>query len=174
MRHMHHVYGYARRVVAWLGPAGDDVELAFTKLKAIVADVDSLQLLRSDVEKRKEVIQITRESIIWDIIGSLVDRPYWTPAWIVQELAYAKAIEVLAGYKSLKWVIWFCGLIAIHNSRADPYQDILGTEKLSDVLRLSWKISDLQDVDKNLQCLSVSMTISPANSPTSAIGYMQH
>ena len=153
VRHMHHVYGHATRVIAWLGPVADDVQLAYSELKAIVADAPSPGVLDWDVTKRKEVIQITQQPKLWDIIGSLVDRPYWTRAWIVQELAYAKDIEVVAGYKSLEWSIWINGLAAIHNSRDDPYQNIPGMEKLSDVLRLGWKISHMQDADNDFTML---------------------
>ena len=121
VRHMHHVYGHAKPVIAWLGPAEDDVTFAFDKLKAIGADVNILEVLRWDIQKRKDIIQTTQESIIWDIIGSVVDRPYWTRARIVQELAYAKDIEVVAGYNSLNWIIWINGLFAIHNYQDDPY-----------------------------------------------------
>ena len=173
VRNMHHVYGHAKRVIAWLGPAEDDVVLAFDKLKAIGTDVNILEVLCWDVEKRKDIIQITQEPIIWDIIRSVVDRPYWTRAWIVQELAYAKDIEVVAGYESLNWTLWTTSLNAIFRSRYDPYSGIPGMQKLLDVLRLGWRTRELKNVDNDFTMLQHVYDNLASNFPISVTGYMQ-
>lgn len=162
VRRMHHVYAGAERVTVWLGPEADDSELAFREIERIGSEEDIVSSLSWDVDKRKEIYQITQQPIAWNAICSLGGRPYWTRVWIVQELAFAKTIVVVAGYQNLCWSNFVTGFTAIHFSRGHPNESASGMDKLAMVIYLGGKLVEsqytemscnlVQHVQSNLTC----------------------
>jgi hypothetical protein len=94
---MHQIYVRAERVLVWLGPAADESDLG-------------LKLLRILAEKRREahantwlreVLQERRYSSEWKAFAQLLNRGWWSRAWVVQETVLANNIEFACGEQSV-------------------------------------------------------------------------
>jgi len=81
------IFSKAAKVVAWLGPAADDSSNA----------IQALASMRYSNRLRPA-------------ISSLLQRPYWTRAWIIQELAKASKAEVWCGADVLPWDVFVRGV----------------------------------------------------------------
>lgn len=81
------IFFKAAKVIAWLGPAADD-------------SGNAMQALRTAQFSNQHNSAIKR----------LLERPYWSRAWIVQELAKASKAEVWCGDQMLPWDIFFRGV----------------------------------------------------------------
>ncbi|KAM0710334.1 hypothetical protein Q7P35_002696 [Cladosporium inversicolor] len=81
------IFSKAAKVVAWLGPAADDSS-------------NALQALAN----------MQYSNRLGSAITSLLQRPYWTRAWIIQELAKASKAEVWCGPQVLPWDVFVRGV----------------------------------------------------------------
>ncbi|KAL2148466.1 hypothetical protein VTH82DRAFT_2386 [Thermothelomyces myriococcoides] len=97
---MDRVYNQAERVVSWLGESDSSIEAA-TKLLRRLSDVQLSQVSQADFDVARFVKDIPREE--WFGLGSLLSRPYFKRAWIVQEIAMAKQLLVVCGQHILRW-----------------------------------------------------------------------
>ncbi|KAH7070683.1 heterokaryon incompatibility protein-domain-containing protein [Paraphoma chrysanthemicola] len=89
---MHRIYKFAKLVIAWLGPPDDTSSSAFSSMKAI--DEGHLLPLSTVI-----ICSISNEAVTEDDdpIRKLLDRDYWTRAWIVQELMSAQSLVIQCG-----------------------------------------------------------------------------
>ncbi|KAK7756434.1 hypothetical protein SLS62_001660 [Diatrype stigma] len=83
------IYAKAEPVLAWLGPASDDSELAMATLGA--------SRLREQAELAEEV------EVACDAVVRLFSRPYFRHTWILQEICRARSPVVVCGRR---WVLW--------------------------------------------------------------------
>ncbi|KAH9217488.1 heterokaryon incompatibility protein-domain-containing protein [Leptodontidium sp. 2 PMI_412] len=90
---MHRIYNLARSVIAWSGPANEGSRSAFSTM-------DLIQKL--DIpppSSQVMILQISNQEICneHDLVGELLDRPYWSRAWIVQEMMFARSLFIQCG-----------------------------------------------------------------------------
>ncbi|KAF2670195.1 hypothetical protein BT63DRAFT_478378 [Microthyrium microscopicum] len=87
---MGNIYSCASSVVAWLGLASEDSQHA----RIFIEQQTSGTMSKSDVD-----LQST-SSETWKLAPKILQRPYWTRLWIMQELALAKDVTFVCG----EWV----------------------------------------------------------------------
>ena len=90
---MDRIYREARQVVSWLGEdsyTGDGMHLL-----EILANIPSEEYQSPSYE----VVPLVKNTSIeqWLGLGSLLSRPYFKRAWVVQEVALAKEILLVCG-----------------------------------------------------------------------------
>ncbi|KAM5370580.1 hypothetical protein ACJZ2D_008406 [Fusarium nematophilum] len=84
------IYTLATKVVAWLGPAGDDGDAAMEEIQEIATSFDEadgempIAGIGPD-DLRRAGIDVAK--IDWSSIWSFLNRPYWRRIWVLQELA---------------------------------------------------------------------------------------
>ena len=81
---MGHIYSKASNVVAWLGAASYESDLA-------VAYLNNAELFLPD------------DGEALAAVSDLLQRPYWRRVWIVQELAKGAAVQIWCGSRSIQW-----------------------------------------------------------------------
>ncbi|TVY23832.1 Heterokaryon incompatibility protein 6,OR allele [Lachnellula hyalina] len=101
---MHWVYKLAEKVIAWLGPSDDDSSFAYEPMDLIqkrnITPVSPVIMTRiSNEHARNE----------HDPFSKLMNRPYWSRAWVVQEMMFARSLVIQCGsevvpYSSLEKV----------------------------------------------------------------------
>lgn len=85
VKKMTEIYRLASAVISWLGPASQDSQMAF----ALFDKLNRQQLLYDGVSKHDEISRlIVRPNIepALRAVQNLASRPYWTRAWVVQEV----------------------------------------------------------------------------------------
>ena len=93
------IYGLAKEVIVWLGPASDESELAMNFLERKfyphkgprTKDIPLAELLHESSEAE---IRAT---------ASLMAREYWHRVWIIQEIFRARLVTLHCGHDTLKW-----------------------------------------------------------------------
>jgi hypothetical protein len=108
---MSNVYSSAFRVVVWLGVASADSTLAMENLcyfgKQLVMTKDHWRLPRpGGVEgswaENKCILPYSQE--VWAAIGNLLDRPWYSRVWIIQEIQLAEHGALLhCGQDQMPW-----------------------------------------------------------------------
>lgn len=83
---MDSIYSRASKVIVWLGPAADNSGLAMRYLKQ---------------KGRFHSHYVAYEARV--AIATLLKRPYWRRAWIIQEVAKASKVEVWCGSQMASW-----------------------------------------------------------------------
>lgn len=94
------IYSSASNVVAWVGEEYNDSEVAMAALKDILSH-GSLQkwyesLPEEENGEAKGTIAITAIINLWF-------RRYWSRVWILQEIAFAREIDLHCGADSISW-----------------------------------------------------------------------
>lgn len=91
---MGEIYAAADSVYAWLGmPTGDSHK--------VFGFVERSSSLRSQREPYWKILH--SDPIAIEALHDLVNRPYWTRLWIVQEVVLAKRLFLFCGPKSISW-----------------------------------------------------------------------
>ena len=145
VRQMHRVYGHAERVIAWLGPDTEDIGIAFDVLTRLQLDND-LELIHEWTENRQDaILEAARQDRSWSAISALPTRPYWRRGWIVQELAYAKSVIVMAGHQSISWSTLHDAAMVLMYARKDPFVSDLDLGKISHIAVLGINICEMKD-----------------------------
>jgi hypothetical protein len=89
---MHCIYRLAEKVIAWLGPSDDDSNFAYWSMNPIqkvnITPVSAVMTSHiSNEDTRNEC----------DPFRKLMERPYWSRAWVVQEMISARSLVVQCG-----------------------------------------------------------------------------
>ncbi|KAK4244068.1 heterokaryon incompatibility protein-domain-containing protein [Corynascus novoguineensis] len=95
---MDRVYAQARRVVSWLGESDIQVDSA-VRLLGKLKDVPLDRVSQPNSNVAQFVKDIPNDD--WLALGSLLSRPYFKRAWIVQEIAMAKELLIICGEYTL-------------------------------------------------------------------------
>lgn len=116
---MHCIYKSAKQVIAWLGPPDNASSHAFS-------------VMRAPQKQDKEAVSATI-TIQLDKDGTpneenpfreLMARPYWSRAWVVQEMMFARSLVVQCGTE----VVPYSALIETHPSTKPACIQIGGNE----------------------------------------------
>ncbi len=108
---MRPIYQQAFAVFAWLGEADDDTHLAMQLIDAVGSDILGIDTTSDESATRADSQAVAQdekddlESDSWMAVMKLMDRPYWSRGWIVQELAVAKSSSIFLGCGKY-WTPW--------------------------------------------------------------------
>jgi hypothetical protein len=109
---MHRIYQFAKRVIAWLGPPDEYSGLAYSVM---------ILMQKRHIKSASAVItsQVSKEGVSNedDAFRMLMRRPYWTRAWIVQEMMSAQSLVIQCGSA----VVPYARLEESHPSDAPAY-----------------------------------------------------
>jgi hypothetical protein len=95
---MDRIYGQARTVTAWLGEADSHTNPALQLLE-IFSETPITEHLSADTTS----LILETPSDQWLSLSSLLSRPYFKRAWVVQEVALAKQLTILCGDRVIPW-----------------------------------------------------------------------
>jgi hypothetical protein len=117
IQQMQHVFRHARPVIVWLGEATADSDLALTFARQFhdrflshtrqgfeneeLQDYPNFQ----EIEAKLKCFMKSEYISSWVALHSLFSRPWWSRAWIIQEVLMAKQLQLLCGKKSIAWQI---------------------------------------------------------------------
>jgi Heterokaryon incompatibility protein (HET) len=92
VKSMHWVYKLAEKVIAWLGPLDDDGSFAYWSM-------DLIKKLNGTPVSAVMTSYVSNEDTRneHDPFRKLMDRPYWSRAWIVQEMMFARSLVIHCG-----------------------------------------------------------------------------
>jgi hypothetical protein len=94
-------YKQARQVVAWLGRASEDSE---TGMHFIPKVVDFAKKIKWEIEKGPQLEEFLHaDEQILTSMTAILDRPYWTRLWIVQEFMLPEKLIIACGDLFLQW-----------------------------------------------------------------------
>jgi Heterokaryon incompatibility protein (HET) len=101
---MRHIYATAENVVVWLGSATIQTDLAMD----YIARQNIMILENKTTEISSPQIKPHRFRMLWTMeegkaFLNLCRRRYWTRAWIVQEIMYARQITLFCGSRNVRW-----------------------------------------------------------------------
>jgi len=115
VRLMSRIYGSADRVVIWLGPASEDSELAMGFIQELNTKLPGLQSGDDLFEKASIEYWDPR----WVAMGRLLERPWFSRLWVVQEVVLAsKLLQFSCGSCLLLWTDLEFALVELQRVRA--------------------------------------------------------
>lgn len=101
---MGQIYRSARKVIVWLGADDGDVKDAIGLLRSLAnASNDELLSLAEDAKRYGTILGNHDNENAWRALVSLLERSYFSRAWIVQEVTLARSSIVLCGGHDFKW-----------------------------------------------------------------------
>jgi hypothetical protein len=95
VKQMRNIYKNAERVLIWLGPSNDDIDILFESIRSI--DKDRTSLCRESMSRALEAHNQPRAK---QALAELVARPWFKRVWVLQEVANAKTARILCGSTS--------------------------------------------------------------------------
>ncbi|KAF2804422.1 HET-domain-containing protein [Mytilinidion resinicola] len=104
------IYGQANRVVVWLGEAADDSDLAFEEIR---------------VAGHKKATNSLGSKRIQQAVLALLQRPWFRRIWILQEVAAARHVLILCGFKKIDGYAFCLGVDSLKNIY-EARQDLQG------------------------------------------------
>jgi hypothetical protein len=89
------IYHSARSVIIWLGEEAEDSDLALSFIPRVTNLAQFDQIVKDQ--------NSTRE---WYALSRLMNRPWFSRRWVVQELAFAKEAKLLCGSGEVEWSLF--------------------------------------------------------------------
>ncbi|PMD33948.1 HET-domain-containing protein [Hyaloscypha variabilis F] len=93
------IYGIAKEVVVWLGPAGDGSELAMDFMQRKFHPQQGSS--ERDIPLDEILLQSSEAEL--EATAKLMTREYWHRVWIVQEIFKARSITIHCGHDTMQW-----------------------------------------------------------------------
>jgi hypothetical protein len=90
---MNIIYGNASRVCIWLGEATESSRMALSFIKNEVLHLQSFDTLCDSKDASKK----------WIALLDLMQRPWFSRRWVVQELALARKPIIYCGNDRISW-----------------------------------------------------------------------
>ncbi|OIW25644.1 HET-domain-containing protein [Coniochaeta ligniaria NRRL 30616] len=87
VQRMRQIYLSASAVLAWLGEASDDSDVAMDQILQIGEGVYQIDSATVFTPQAFLEVGVDTETLNWTALWALWDRPYWSRIWVVQELA---------------------------------------------------------------------------------------
>jgi hypothetical protein len=115
---MRQLYERATRVIADIGENADDSDIGVELAHKILAVKDSLALHDFRTESSYAAVGLPpAQDNAWTAFGRLLQRPYFTRIWIIQELVVAPSIQMICGNKLFGGTVLYdaTGLVFSHN-----------------------------------------------------------
>lgn len=99
---MRDIYAKARQVIVWLGDDDESDEEAFDFLNWLATSFN--QNKEDQFGRRRQWLQIHRENTLQiEHTIALLQRPWFTRTWVVQEVASAQKAILVNGHKTISW-----------------------------------------------------------------------
>ncbi|PMD32074.1 HET-domain-containing protein [Hyaloscypha variabilis F] len=89
------IYHSARSVIIWLGEEAEDSDLALSFIPRVTNLAQFDYIIKDQSSKRE-----------WYALSRLMNRPWFSRRWVVQELAFAKEAKLLCGSGELEWSLF--------------------------------------------------------------------
>jgi hypothetical protein len=97
VKSMHLIYKHARSVIAWLGPSTKDSNSDFGTMDLIQKlDITPIGIMTWEFSNKETHNE-------QDSFKELMDRPYWSRAWIVQEMMFADPLLIQCGSEVVRY-----------------------------------------------------------------------
>ena len=90
---MHEIYGNAKRVCIWLGESNESSRMAIKFIKDEVLKLDDFDTLCDSKEASQK----------WRALLELMQRPWFSRRWVVQEIALARKAVIYCGRDRISW-----------------------------------------------------------------------
>jgi hypothetical protein len=90
---MRKIYGMASGVCIWLGEADDNSKMAIDFIKHGVSNFKNLD----DLFRNQDAV------LGWRAMTSLMQRPWFSRLWVIQEVVLSKKAELYCGTRTLSW-----------------------------------------------------------------------
>ncbi len=121
---MREIYSRASSVLVWLGSQPDSrIAMGF------IANLNRrLRFGGLKGSELKTILQIGTTSPKWPALFTLLNHPYWTRSWIIQEIAVAKTVNIFYGNAILSWDYFASTIEMLHT------QDVGGLFIVSSVV----------------------------------------
>jgi hypothetical protein len=146
------IYKAATQVLAWLGPAADDSDIAMHVLENLGGDAlkagvlnihrdvhmklwqpDPQGLLTSIRQPIEDLSKRTGPNLPHAAIKSLTQRNYWTRTWIVQEFSLAADLVIICGSKRLPVAEFMAAYIFIGMNRTIATKSISASDLIDPI-----------------------------------------
>jgi hypothetical protein len=115
------IFDTASVILAWLGKAEDNSDEAFDLLLEMSEAIAKLDNIRYITPFNLEAVGFHTDEKDWGPVLKLLDRPYWTRCWVIQELIRSgfmlthgdSVVHIGCGYRwsSKRLVKWFALLV---------------------------------------------------------------
>ena len=104
------IYSKASLVVSWLGEEKDQGSMAVRLFATVAKEIskstaggDNIGWLKGYKDLLCSALSLDREptgSYGWDAIAKILDRPYWSRAWILQEITLPEKVMIICGQQT--------------------------------------------------------------------------
>jgi hypothetical protein len=144
VQHMRDIYSQTARVIVWLGEPKPDTHEAWNFVRELANRMvfcDKMRFTR-DLKSWLAAQGQTPQHGLLLALRELMQRPYWTRTWIVQEICVAKEVIVQCGRLAMPWN-YFVGA----SSALKTYSFAI-TESMAQILEQDFRSAsgDLDDV----------------------------
>lgn len=107
---MSEIYSNASRTLIWLGPERDDSTVGLDFATHLYKVARQTQDQKSQRKTRWSVLRSTERLPLpytrkWNAFFKLLERSWFTRAWIVQEVALSSEPWIICGDKAIRWII---------------------------------------------------------------------
>ncbi|PMD15734.1 HET-domain-containing protein [Hyaloscypha hepaticicola] len=89
------IYHRARSVLVWLGEEANDSDLALSFIPQV-----------TDLSRFDRIIHDQGSTHKWYALSKMMNRPWFSRRWVVQELAFAREAKVYCGNGSVDWALF--------------------------------------------------------------------
>jgi hypothetical protein len=122
VRSMWSIYKHASKVVVFLGEKGTYTSTAFEWITALGGWLASLPISKRRYRYTNAPRSIKAPEYALARLGlhDILQRPWWTRVWIIQEVAVASTVSVMCGYDTVPWKYLDAIIGARINSICDP------------------------------------------------------
>jgi hypothetical protein len=110
VQNMPRIYARARKVIVWIGQEEWGIEGCFRLLRQQKVSWGVRMRFGPKPPWSKEGVKFQTTSTIanftssdWKLVEKVLERPWFRRAWVLQEVAYARSVEIICGSKSLDW-----------------------------------------------------------------------
>ena len=152
VKKMQNIYGNAWMVITWLGNEENESDKAID-LILILSNANSerrVKWLESKLTNEPNYIGIGS----WLALHELMQRPYWTRVWIIQEIVLGSSgVLILCGRRSIEWTSFCEGIRVLYNNFWTTKDRLLAHDVVicKSSIRPPWKILSLHLVYRDLR-----------------------
>ncbi|KAF2678085.1 HET-domain-containing protein [Lentithecium fluviatile CBS 122367] len=139
---MYSIYGGAKRVCVWLGEANKSSQMALDFIKYDVLQLQNFDELCSDEHAGRN----------WGALLELMQRPWFSRRWVVQEIALARKAVIYCGSDKISWKQF---AIAV-----ELFVEVeTATHRLSEVMRKASKYRHVPGLFDHVSALGASLLV---------------
>jgi Heterokaryon incompatibility protein (HET) len=138
VQEMKRVYEDAAHVIVWLGPSGDDSDVALQTMNEIgeeACDTDFLDILLAGLmapgaecsARHAALAQFAFDRMslrLFEAIARLTYRPWWFRVWVFQELVLARDVTFACGFSTITFPRFAAALILCSMIRLVEMEDL--------------------------------------------------